>query len=139
LAKKTLGNYEVTERIGRGGMAEVYRGYHASLDRYVAIKLLHPFLADDPDFKERFQREAQNIARLRHPNIVQVFDFDFDPDGESYYMVMELIEGLTLKDVLFDKASSGQHMEIERSLQVTREAAQALAYAHKAGMISLLQ
>ena len=116
-------------------MAEVYRGYHASLDRYVAIKLLHPFLADDPEFKERFQREAQNIARLRHPNIVQVFDFDYDPDGESYYMVMELVEGLTLKDVLFELASTGQHMDLQRSLQITREAAQALSYAHKGLMI----
>ena len=135
MAKKTLGNYEVTERIGRGGMAEVYRGYHASLDRYVAIKLLHPFLADDPEFKERFQREAQNIARLRHPNIVQVFDFDYDTEGESYYMVMELIEGLTLKDVLFDLASTGQEMDLDRALRITRESAQALAYAHKNDMI----
>jgi len=116
-------------------MAEVYRAYHASLDRYVAIKLLHPFLADDPEFKERFEREARNIARLRHHNIVQVFDFDFDESGESYYMVMELIDGPTLKDFLFDLASTGQKLEFDRVLHLTKAAADALAYAHRNQMI----
>jgi serine/threonine-protein kinase len=135
LAKKTLGKYEIIDRLGRGGMAEVYRAYHASLDRYVAIKLLHPFLADDLEFKDRFEREAQNIAKLRHPHIVQVFDFDFDEVGESYYMVMELIEGRTLKDILFDLASIGQKMPLERILSINIEAAAALSYAHKRNMI----
>lgn len=135
MAKKTLGKYEIIDRLGRGGMAEVYRAYHASLDRYVAIKLLHPFLADDLEFKDRFEREAQNIAKLRHPHIVQVFDFDFDEVGESYYMVMELIEGRTLKDILFDLASTGQKMPLERVLQINKEAAAALSYAHKRNMI----
>ena len=79
-------------------MAEVYKAYQPSLDRFVAIKLLHPFLADDPEFKDRFEREARNVARLRHPNIVQVYDFEYDQESESFYMVMELIDGQTLKD-----------------------------------------
>lgn len=116
-------------------MAEVYKAYHASLDRYVAIKLLHPFLADDAEFKERFEREAQNIAKLRHPHIVQVFDFEYDEAGESYYMVMELIEGPTLKDVLFELATNGRRMEIDQAVRITREAASALSYAHKHNMI----
>lgn len=116
-------------------MAEVYRAYHANLDRYVAIKILHRFLADDPEFKSRFEREAQNIARLKHPHIVQVYDFDYDGDGESYYMVMELIEGDTLKDRLYEVEQTGEPVELREALRIVREAASALSYAHRAGMI----
>ncbi len=116
-------------------MAEVYRAYHSSLDRYVAIKLLHAFLADDPEFKTRFEKEARNIARLRHPNIVQVYDFENDPDSESYYMVMELIEGETLKDVMGRLAEASQTMPVDEALRIVRQAAVALAYAHSQGMI----
>lgn len=133
MATRRLGKYQVVERLGRGGMAEVYRAYHASLDRYVAIKVLHSFLADDPEFKSRFEKEAQNIAKLRHPNIVQVYDFDYDEEGESYYMVMELINGVTLKDRLFD--GDERLVEIPEALRITRESASALAYAHSRNMI----
>ena len=125
----------MTDRLGRGGMAEVYRGYHANLDRYVAIKVLHAFLADDPEFKNRFLKEAQNVARLKHPHIVQVYDFDYDPTGESYYMVMELIEGATLKERTSALAEQGLLMNFEESVKIVREAASALAYAHSRGMI----
>ncbi|MGQ9851443.1 MAG: protein kinase domain-containing protein [Aggregatilineaceae bacterium] len=135
MSRRTLGKYEVIDRIGRGGMAEVYRGYHAALDRYVAIKLLHPFLADDPEFKERFEREARNVARLKHPNIVQVYDFEYDAEGESYYMVMEYINGPTLKDRLFDLSLSGDRLPPAESIRIIKTAAQALAYAHEHGMI----
>lgn len=135
MTTRKLGKYEIIERIGRGGMAEVYRAYHANLDRYVAIKVLHKFLADDTEFKARFEREAQNIARLRHQHIVHVYDFDYDRADESYYMVMELIRGVTLKDRLFELESDGQQMSLKEALRITREAASALAYAHRAGMI----
>ena len=135
MAKRQLGKYEVLERLGRGGMAEVYRGYHANLDRYVAVKVLHAFLADDPEFKDRFHREAQNVARLKHPNIVQVYDFDFDPEGESYYMVMEMVDGPTLKDRLFEISEEGKLLPYEETLRIVREAASALAYAHSRNMI----
>ena len=72
-------------------MAEVYKAYHPGLDRYVAIKVLHSFLADEKDFLTRFQREAKIVATFRHPNIVQVYDFDHDEETNSYYMVMELV------------------------------------------------
>jgi len=135
LARKKLGKYEIIDRIGRGGMAEVYRGYHAALDRYVAIKLLHPFLADDPEFKDRFENEARNVAKLRHPNIVQVYDFEYDAEGESYYMVMELINGPTIKDRLFDLSAAGETFPLGEAISVVRTAAEALAYAHQRGMI----
>src|SRR5574341_2101877 len=97
LEGQTLGKYQIVERLGRGGMAEVFKAYQPSLDRYVAIKLLHAPLAADPDFLTRFQREAKAVARLRHPNIIQVYDFD--SEGTSYYMVMESVEGgRSLKD-----------------------------------------
>src|SRR5215468_4052924 len=114
-------------------MAEVYKAYQASLDRFVAIKLLHPFLADDPEFKERFEREARNVARLRHPNIVQVYDFDFDVESESYYMVMELIDGSTLKDRVGEPGS--EKLPLGESLRIMRGATEALAYAHRRNMI----
>src|SRR5215831_3399187 len=114
-------------------MAEVYKAYHASLDRYIAIKLLHPFLADDPDFKKRFEREAQNIARLKHPNIVQVYDFEYDAESESYYMVMEFIAGQTLKDYLTQLGD--ERMSMGEVLRIMRSATEALSYAHARGMI----
>lgn len=116
-------------------MAEVYRAHHMTLDRYVAIKILHDFLADDPEFASRFEKEAQNIARLKHPHIVQVYDFEFDTDNESYYMVMELVDGVNLKDLLLDGENANRKMSLEEALRITREAAAALEYAHKAGMI----
>ena len=120
VVRKTLGKYEIIDRIGRGGMAEVYRGYHASLDRYVAIKLLHPFLADDPEFKDRFENEARNVAKLRHPSIVQVYDFEYDAEGDSSYMVMEFINGPTLKERLFEINTSGSQMQIAEAIRIVR-------------------
>jgi len=96
----TLGKYRVLEPLGRGGMARVYRAYHPQLDRYVAIKVLRSDLVDDEEFLARFRREAQAVAALRHPNIVQVYDFDVQDDVS--YMVMELLEGDTLKMRLND-------------------------------------
>lgn len=132
---KRLGKYEIVERLGRGGMAEVYRAYHANLDRYVAIKVLHPFLAEDAEFKNRFEKEARNIARLKHNHIVQVYDFEFDTASSSYYMVMELIDGVTLKERMFELHQNSGQFPLQEALRITREAANALSYAHRAGMI----
>ncbi|MEP7293544.1 MAG: protein kinase, partial [Chloroflexota bacterium] len=135
MASRKLGKYELFERLGRGGMAEVYRAHHLSLDRFVAIKILHPFLADDPEFKDRFEKEARNIARLKHPSVVQVYDFENDAENESYYMVMELVEGPTLKELLASLEERGEMMSLEEVLRIVREAAGALAYAHSQKMI----
>lgn len=116
-------------------MAEVYRGYHPALDRYVAIKLLHPFLSDDPEFKDRFENEARNVAKLKHPNIVQVYDFEYDATNDNYYMVMELINGPTLKDKLNELAQQQTTFSVSEAVRIVYSAAEALAYAHQRGMI----
>jgi serine/threonine protein kinase len=99
LEGKTLGRYRVIEQLGRGGMAIVYKAYHPELDRFVAIKVLQSFLIEGEDFQTRFSREAKTVAKLRHPNIVQVHDFDME--GDLPFMVMEYIEGNTLRPVEF--------------------------------------
>jgi serine/threonine-protein kinase len=138
VAVKKFGNYVAVERLGRGGMAEVYKAYQPALDRYVAIKVLHSFLADDKEFAERFGREARNVARLRHNNIVQVYDFAEVPDEDSpgdkhHFMVMELIEGPTLKDYMM--RPDGQLLPIPEVVNIMRQALEALVYAHAQGMI----
>lgn len=135
LIGEMLGRYEIRERIGRGGMAEVYKAYHESLDRFVAIKVLHPFLGEDPEFQERFEREARNIARLKQPNIVQVYDFDIDNRRDLYYMVMEFIDGPTLRTRLMQLSFQGEQFKIEEAVRIIRDLASALAYAHSRGMI----
>src|SRR5450432_1370872 len=100
---KRLGKYELLTRLGQGGMAEVWKAFDPQLQRSVAIKFLHANLRSDPDFVSRFVREGQAIAALRHPNIVQVYDFHVSsPEDENpmAYMVMDYIEGLTLADYL---------------------------------------
>ncbi len=130
LLGKTLGRYEIVAHIGHGGMAEVYLGQQVNLDRHVAIKVLHPFLADEVGFVTRFQREAQLVATLRHPNIVQVYDFDYDEEYEVYYMVMEYIQGATLKDRL-----QNDGITLENGVFITAGVADALHYAHQRDMV----
>ncbi|MGC9400605.1 MAG: protein kinase domain-containing protein [Anaerolineae bacterium] len=130
LIGKQLGKYEVTEHISHGGMAEVYLGRQRNLDRQVAIKVLHPFLADEQGFVSRFQREARLVAALRHPNIVQVYDFDHHEELDIYYMVMEFIKGNTLKERL-----KGGPLDAEEAGAITAAIADALDYAHRREMV----
>ena len=132
LTGRSLDKYELRERIGRGGMAEVY---HASLDRLVAIKVLHPFLGEDPEFKERFEREARNIAKLRHNNIIQVFDFDHDEQRDLYFMIMEFIDGPTLRNLMIQHEVKGDRLPIAETIRIARALAGALAYAHEHDMV----
>ncbi len=134
LGGQTLGRYQLLDRLGRGGMADVYRAYQPGLDRYVAIKVLHPHLSEETDFITRFQREARSVAALRHPNIVQVFDFDVQ-DGR-YFMVMEYIEGgKTLKELLQELSARGERLPVRTVLAIAVRLADALDYAHQRGMI----
>lgn len=128
LSGKTLGKYRLIERLGRGGMAEVYKGYQPSMDRYVAIKLMHGYLAEDEDFVKRFRREAKAIGDLRHPHIVQAYDFDIEDD--LYYMVQEFVEGGTLKDRLREASERGERIPIEDTVQVFEAICDAVDYAH---------
>ncbi len=130
LVDKTLGKYRVLEHLGHGGMAEVYKAQQVNLDRMVALKVLHPFLAEEEGFVERFQREARIVATLRHSNIVQVFDFDHNEELDVYYMVMEYIDGLTLKDRLKDAP-----LPPDTAVRIAIGIAEALNYAHLRGMV----
>jgi len=134
LTGKTLGNYRIVERVGRGGMATVYKAYQPALERYIAIKVIHKQLAaDDEQFLRRFQREAKAVASLRHPNIVQVFDFGTEDDVT--YMVMEYLTGTTLKSVLNALAQKGDTMGQAEVLRIFQALAGALEHAHQQGMV----
>jgi len=129
----TLGKYRVLEPLGRGGMARVYRAYHPQLDRYVAIKMLRSDLVEEEEFLARFRREAQAVAALRHPNIVQVYDFDVQDDVS--YMVMELLEGDTLKMRLNDYRVRDEPMPWGEVVRILLDVLEGLAYAHSEDMV----
>lgn len=129
------GRYELGERLGRGGMAEVYRAFDIRLGRPVALKQLRADLASDPTFQARFRREAQAAAGLNHPNIVAVYDTGEESEPASGaqipYIVMELVEGYTLRDVLQDK----RKILPERALELTAGILDALTFSHRAGIV----
>jgi serine/threonine protein kinase/formylglycine-generating enzyme required for sulfatase activity len=129
----TIDKYKIVEPLGRGATADVYKAYQPALDRYVAIKILHSFLATDKEFLRRFQNEAQAAANLRHPRVVQVYDFKaFD---DQCYMVMELINGHTLEAQMRKLAASDEIMALDEAFRITRDIASVLSYAHSQGMI----
>lgn len=121
--------YEILERIGGGGMADVYKAHDKILDRVVAVKILHAQLAGDKEFLEKFQMEAQGAARLSHPNIVNIYDVGVE-DG-MHYIVMEYVDGETLKD----KITREGHLSIPESLKIAKEIAEALSHAHKNNLV----
>jgi len=129
------GRYQLGEVLGRGGMAEVRRARDQRLGRDVAVKQLRVDLASDPTFQERFRREAQSAAGLNHPNIVAVYDTGEDLDPSSGvrvpYIVMELVEGRTLRDLL----RTGRKIVPAKALEFVRGILDALSYSHKAGII----
>lgn len=135
LTGKTLGKYQLIERLGRGGMAEVYKAYQPSLERYVAVKVLHGHLVDEAGFIGRFQREAKSVAGLHHPNIVQVFDFDVDLGEDVHYMVMEYLDGVTLKARLDDYFKQGRRMPIGEIVRTFKGVLDGIGYAHAQGMV----
>jgi serine/threonine-protein kinase len=122
-----IGRYVDLALLGRGGMGAVYRGRDPELDRPVAIKVM---LDATPDFVARFRREAQSIARLTHPNIVQIYDFGVDVDNNPYF-VMELIDGTPLDKLV---RARGRLMPAD-AVRVIRQAAEGLAAAHRAGIV----
>jgi serine/threonine protein kinase len=133
LIGSNLGKYHIVERIGQGGMADVYKAYQPGLARYVAIKMIHGHLSDGEEFMERFEREALAVSGLRHPNIVQVFDFD--REEERCYMVMEFIAGSSLKARLKERQARGQAFDLGETVSIFSPLASAIDYAHSRGMI----
>jgi predicted Ser/Thr protein kinase/tetratricopeptide (TPR) repeat protein len=127
-AGENVGPYRIIEQLGQGGMATVHKAYHPALDRYVAIKALHPAFMEDPSFLERFKREARVVAKLDHPNIVPIFDFA-EHSGQPY-LVMKFVEGKTLKFRLSEYWPNREEM-----IAIVEAVGSALAYAHQRGIL----
>ncbi|GEM_PF-560541 len=121
--------YEVLAQIGRGGMGVVFRANQRSLNRIVAIKMLSRELAADAEFRQRFQQEAQVIARLQHENIVTVYDIE--SDRGTFFIIMEFVEGVSLQELL----RTGRRLAPERAARLVAQVARALGYAHNKGII----
>lgn len=130
MGETVLGNrYEIIKKIGDGGMAFVYEARDKLLNRTVAIKVLRPEFVDDEEFLSKFKREAEAVASLSHPNIVNVYDVG--EDGKVHYIVMELIEGQNLKDIIKNEGTLDEYT----ALDITKQIAKALGAAHKKGII----
>ena len=104
------GRYRIDQILGQGGMSAVYKAYDPNLKRVVAIKMIHTHLANDPKFLVRFEEEATAVAQLRHPHIVQVYDFNHD--GDLYYMVQEFVAGETLQERLRRLNKAARRMSV---------------------------
>lgn len=124
---KSLGQFRIVERIGAGGMAAVFKAYQPTLDRYVAVKVLPAYHARDPVFVKRFEQEARSVAKLAHPNIVQIHDFG-EQDNITY-IVMEYVDGGTLKDRL------KRALSVPEAADFIIQAAEGLDCAHRNGII----
>lgn len=121
--------YKVIEKIGVGGMADVYRGYDELLGRTVAIKILHANFASDEGFVGRFKREAQNAGRLSHPNIVNMYDVGYDQG--YHYIVMEYVEGQTLKEYIQERGK----LSVDEAVKFAVAIAEGLEHAHAMGIV----
>lgn len=124
------GNYEILEVLGQGGMGVVYRGKHSLMERIVAIKMLLSQLISDTNSVKRFQQESKAAARLKHPHIIDVYDFGISPAGQPY-IVMEFLEGTPLSDLIKKEGQIG----VERSIKLISQACDALDHAHKQGVV----
>jgi serine/threonine protein kinase len=127
------GRYQIEALLGQGGMSAVYRANDPNLKRVVALKMIHPHLSGDSEFIRRFQEEATAIAALRHPNIIQVYDFNIDSD--VHYMVLEFLHGETLFDRLQKLNNAGSTLPVETAIQYGLNICDALTYAHQRGII----
>ena len=131
LVGDTLSNrYRLVARVAGGGMGEVYRGHDLLLDRSVAVKVLQPGLASDPELVARFKNEARSAARLTHPNVVAVYDWGAE-DEQTYYMVMEYVSGTDLRDVLVTRGS----VDVEQAVEIVAGVCDALSAAHAGGLV----
>lgn len=127
------GRYRIIDRIGSGGMSVVYRAQDLSLGRTVAVKVLHENLTDDEGFLRRFQREAHAAANLSHPNVVTVHDIG--QDHNRHYIVMEFVDGRTLKQLVKLQNQQGRPLSIEQSLDLAIQICAGIGYAHRANLV----
>ena len=125
------GRYRLLKVIGQGGMAVVHLGHDELLDRDVAVKVLRPGFAEDPEFVDRFRREARHAASLHHPNIVTIYDTGMDPEVGSDYIVMQLVDGADLQEII---EQSGP-LAVGFAVRMGIETARALSFAHEHGII----
>jgi serine/threonine-protein kinase len=130
LVGRHIGRYRILEQLGQGGMSVVYKGLDTTLDREVAVKVLHPHLAGRVESRKRLEREAKAVARLHHPNILEVFDYSGEAAADAY-LVTEYIRGQTLRQFITDEALQPP----EVAAMVVHELASALAHAHEAGIL----
>src|SRR5260221_13261801 len=121
--------YEVQREIAQGGMAEVFLARDQLLDRPVALKALHPEFAREPTFVERFRREAQAAANLNHPNIVAIYDWG--QEGSTYFIVMEYVEGRSLRELIYSEGP----LEPGQAADIAAQIAAALAFWHRNGLV----
>ena len=128
-----LGSYEILALVGAGGMGEVYKGRDTRLDRTVAIKILPEALAADPQFRERFDREARTLSRFTHPNICTLYDVG--EHGGTAFLVMELLDGETLEDRCARASAKGSGLPLDDALRIAIQMADALAAAHRQGIV----
>ena len=135
IGKSLSGRYQLEELLGQGGMSAVYKATDPNLRRVVAIKLIHAHLSNDPGFVRRFEEEATAVAQLRHPNIIQVFDFNHDDESDSYYMVMEFVPGETVQQHLERLNKSGRKLSSTKAIEYMLDICDAVGYAHQRGMI----
>jgi len=130
---KIIGNVRIEKELASGGMGDVYVGTHLRLDRLVTVKVMHSYIEGDPEAQARFEREAKVVASLRHPNIVQVFDFDI-ADGHPY-IVMEYLRGPSLAAYLRELNSRNEKLQPAQIARLLSIMATALDYAHEQGVI----
>ncbi|MBN1149335.1 MAG: protein kinase [Anaerolineales bacterium] len=138
LVGQSLNRYKILELLGEGGMGAVYKAHDVTLQRDVAIKIMHPHYARQGDFQERFLQEARTAARLDHPGIVQVYDFgkaDIGPNRSLLYIVMEFIPGDNLEKMLRDLRAQGKWILLNEAVGIIRQASLALDYAHRQGVL----
>jgi tRNA A-37 threonylcarbamoyl transferase component Bud32 len=133
MTTQAYGKYLVVRLLGRGGMAEVYQASDPVLDRRVAIKVIHSHLACEEGFNERFHHEAKLVASLRHPHIIQLYDYDV-ANGQPF-MVMEFLEGRSLKERLDELRAKNEKMSMEEALKLLKAIGSALDYAHSLGAV----
>ena len=133
IGKTIGGRYEIQSLLGQGGMSAVYKANDPNLKRVVAIKLIHPHLSNNPEFVRRFEEEAAAVAQLRHPNIIQVFDFNHDQ--EVFYIVFEFVAGESLQQYQSRIVEAGRSMALTQAVGLGASVADALAYAHARDII----